>query len=426
MSLIYKDKNDNKDKNKSEKKESKPIEYNLPEVTISGGFYEPSRIRNQNQVIKEQKPKENYSIVDKSLNKIFYYNKDGSIIKSEDIISGKSNNDIDKGLSMKEWFKKTGSDNHEDYFKYLEENKYQTTPSGIYTISGLKENVAEDPNKLGKLINFFRPERREKIYNDRLRDYGTDQKLLTLKSEFNVGSSKAIHGTANEARVKAFNTLNADKNLSNGCINVGGETLCFNTLNKGSLVYILPEESNEILKPSADYIKKKLKNVNVKNVLNTKKQIIESLKKSNIPIDESEVDFLTAVAEKETKGGRSLNAKLQDYLPDFLAHSKGEFQINPKAFAQYLPENYSGSFDDQVKAVSNFYKKNVKKESSKNTTFPIFENTVMSDYETPEDLYQKYSGDKKGKYNDTFNKFYLAALHGYKKGGSLLYKKKYK
>lgn len=374
--------------------------YTLPEINILGGVYEPSRIKNQNEIIKKQNPKENYSIVDKKLNKIFYYNKNGNIISSEDIISGKSNNDVDKGLSMKDWFKKTGSDNHEEYFKYLESNKYQTTPAGIYEVSGTKNNVATDPSKLGRLINFFRPERAEQIRQNRIRDYGTAEKMLTLKSEYGIGSSKAMHGTANPIRVEAFNTKDADRNMSNGCINLNGETICHNTLKKRSSVYILPEENEELLTPIN---KDTLKNINPKEILETKKRIKEALISKGLPSDEARINFLASVAEKETKGGRSLNAKLQDYLPDFLAHSKGEFQINAKMFNDYLPENYSGSFEDQVEAVSNFYDK-------------------RSDSE-PYEIYQKYSGDMNGIYKDKFNNIYNTAKNAYKKGGLLIYKK---
>ena len=112
----------------------------LPGVTVYGS--EPTRILNQNKVIQQNKPNKNYSIIDKTNNRVYYYTPDGNLINSENVITGKSNNDIDKGLSMKDWFEKTGSSSHEDYFKYLEENKAQTTPAGVYTISSLRENVA--------------------------------------------------------------------------------------------------------------------------------------------------------------------------------------------------------------------------------------------------------------------------------------------
>lgn len=372
-------------------------EFHLPEVDVFG-YIEPERIKNQKEVIQKNNPKNNYGITDKKDNKIYYYNPQGKLILSEDVITGKSNNDVDQGLSMKDWFKKTGSTNHEDYFKYLEQNKYQTTPSGVYNISGVKEDTATDPNKIGRFINFFRPERAKEIRDSRIRDYGEGQKMLTLKSEYGVGSSKAMHGTANPVRVDAFNTQGSDKNLSNGCINVNGQTRCFDLLGKDSSMYILPEENENILYPVN---REDLKGVNVKNILETKKRIKESLLNSKLPVDEDRLNFLTSVAEKETKGGRSLNAKIQDYLPNFLAHSKGEFQINPESFKDYLPENYSGDFNDQVKSVNNFYDKN-KKELVR-----------------PDELYQKYSGDTYGNYSDKFNKIYNTSLKAYKYGGKM-------
>jgi len=215
-------------------------------------YLEPNRIKQQKDIIQATKPRHNYAIVDKVANKIYYYDPSGKIIKSEPVITGKSNNDVDKGLSMKDWFKQTGSSSHEDYFKYLEENKYQTTPSGIFTISGLRNDTASDPSKLGKFINFFRPKRAKEIYDARIRDYGEKQKMFTITDEQNKGSSKAIHGTANPVREKAFaenNSTGENRNLSNGCINVNGETICFETLEKKSKMYILPEENTNLLYP---------------------------------------------------------------------------------------------------------------------------------------------------------------------------------
>lgn len=366
----------------------------LPGVTVYGS--EPTRILNQNKVIQQNKPNKNYSIIDKTNNRVYYYTPDGNLINSENVITGKSNNDIDKGLSMKDWFEKTGSSSHEDYFKYLEENKAQTTPAGVYTISSLRENVADDPNKLGRFINTFRPERAKEIRDSRLRDYGDKEKMFTLQSEYGIGSSKAIHGTGNQKRIDAFNTPGTDRNLSNGCINVNGETKCFDNLGRGSSVYILPEQSDELLYPKS---KEVLKSSDAKNIIKTKNKIQDVLNNANLPYDPQLVSFLTSVAEKETKGGRSKIAQLQDYLPYALAKSQGTFQINPESFKKYLPENYTGNFDDQVKAVYNFYNEN--KGSNLDTT----------------QMYQKYSGDTQGIYSNKFNKIYDIALSAYQTGG---------
>jgi hypothetical protein len=364
---------------------------NLKETTIVGDV--PERISQQNLIIQGNNPKNNYAIVNKKGNVIYYYNQDGSLIKSEPIITGRSNNDIDRGLSMKEWFDQTGSDSHEDYFKYLAANKYQTTPSGIYNISGYKTNTATDPSLIGRAINTFRPERAKQIRDARIRDYGEQQKMFTLQSEYGIGSSKAIHGTANPERVDALNTPGSDRNLSNGCVNLNGQTVCFDVLNKGSNVYILPEESSELLYP------KNVTNKRVnKNVLGTKNMVRDSLEKNNIQYTPESLAFITAVAEKETKGGRSTKAKLEELLPNSLIKSKGTFQINPTSFSNYLPEGYSGSFDDQVLAVNNFFNSNQQSTS-------------------PSELYRQYSGDRSGKYSNKFEELYTTALNVYSQGG---------
>lgn len=219
----------------------------LKEVTIEGGA--PSNIEGQNTIVQRTNPNKNYAIVDKVRNKIYYYSPAGELIKSEPIITGKSNNDIDRGPSMKDWFEETGSESHDDYFKYLEKNKYQTTPSGVYKISGYRTNTAKDPSLLGRVINTFRPERAAQIRESRLRDYGLQEKMFTLVDENNKGSSKAIHGTNNPIRVDALRKMYSDRNLSNGCVNVNGETICFDTLGVGSNVYIMPEEQLGYLYP---------------------------------------------------------------------------------------------------------------------------------------------------------------------------------
>jgi len=356
----------------------------------------PDRIQQQNTIIQQTKPNKNYAISDKKGNRVYYYKPSGELIKSESIITGKSNTDIDRGMSMKDWFKENNTDSHEDYIKYLETNKYQTTPAGIFEISDYRTNTADDPSKIGNLINYFRPERAKEIRDTRIRDYGEQQKMFTLKSEYGIGSSKAIHGTANPTRVDAFNKPGSDRNLSSGCINVDGKNICFDTLEKGSSFYILPEESDALLYPNTTKINK----FQTKNIKNTRNKIESSLKKSNIDYTPESLAFITAVAEKESKGGRSIVSKVEEYLPYAIAHSQGDFQINPKSFKKYLPDNYTGSYDEQINAVSNFYNDN---KDNKNVV----------------ELYKKYSGNVKETYSKKFTSLYDTALTVYKQGGTL-------
>jgi hypothetical protein len=364
----------------------------LPEVLVTDM---PERISRQNQLIQGTSPKRNYSIVDKKNNYIYYFSPKGEKIGTEPIITGASNNDVDVSPSMREFFEMRDTDNHEEYFQYLKDTKGQTTPSGIYSISGLRTDTAKNPDKLGSLFNkLFRPEREKEIEDIRIKDYGAQQNLFTLQSEFGVPSSKAIHGTMRDDRVDALENYDRDRNMSNGCVNVNGETMCFETLEKGSGVYILPEESDDLLYPSEKNNKERKTN---KNYRNTRSTIAQELLSRGIEPEKEALDFIASVAEKETKGGRSKFAAVEQFAPHALAKSQGKFQIDPSAFKQYLPEDYDGSDSSGAEAVYNFFNEN--KEID------------------PVNMYRKYTGDEKGKYDKKFKSIYDKMSIVYRDGG---------
>jgi hypothetical protein len=213
------------------------------------------RVADQNKLVQAYSPEKPYAIVDKTADSIFYFNPNGSPIAGEAVITGASNNDIDRGLSMKDWMEKTGNTSHDAYFEYLKSIKAQTTPSGAYTLGSLRTNTAQDPSLIGSTINnLFRPERAEFIRDSRIKDYGEQQKMFTLVDAHGEGSSKAVHGTGNPERIEAFNTPGANRAMSNGCINVNGQTVCFDVLQKGSGMYILPEQSKQLVPPNSFFI----------------------------------------------------------------------------------------------------------------------------------------------------------------------------
>lgn len=209
------------------------------------------RVAKQNDIVKTSASNnKNYAIVDKKADSIFYFTPEGKNITGEPVITEASRNDIDRGLSMKEWSKETGDNNHEHYFQYLKDNNLQTTPAGIFHINDLRINTAQDPFKPGKFYNdVFRPDKAQQIYESRIKDYGPRQLMFTFTDENGKESSKAIHGTAREERLNAFNNLEKDRGLSNGCINVNGKTICFNALEAGSNLYVLPEQVEGYLYP---------------------------------------------------------------------------------------------------------------------------------------------------------------------------------
>jgi len=209
------------------------------------------RVSKQNDIIRSLPTNgKNYAIVDKKADSIFYFTPQGKNITGEPVITGASRNDIDKGLSMAEWMKQTGDQDHEHYFEYLKQNSLQTTPSGIFHLNSLRTDVAQDPNRAWRFINSaFRPDRARTVYENRIKDYGPRQLMYTFSDENNKPSSKAIHGTARQQRLDAFNNPNSDRALSNGCINVNGKSICFNALTPGSNLYVLPEKSDDYLYP---------------------------------------------------------------------------------------------------------------------------------------------------------------------------------
>ena len=296
------------------------------------------------------KPKYPYAIVDKKHNLISYYQPTGEKIKEEQVITGANNKDADYGMSMKDWFKANNTDSHSDYFKYLAESENKVTPAGHFTVSGLREHVMDNPDKVGDFWNsLFNTERRNKIIADRTRDYGKEGKIFTLKDEAG-GSSKAIHHTANPIREAVLNSDSDfdERDLSNGCINVKDKSICFETLKKGSSVYVLPEETPEL-------ITEKNKMVNNGNVIKkAKSQTAAALFSAKLPYDKRMLDILTTISGKETQFGTSKIAAIEDYLPEFA--SDGPYQINPKSFKDYLPSDYKPTYDKQTIAVYNFIK----------------------------------------------------------------------
>lgn len=269
-------------------------------------------------------------------------------------------------------------------------------------------------------------DRNKDIAESRKKSYGEQGKLLTLISGTHAASSKAIHGTnypeRQQALADALNGGNPEAlRQSAGCINVGGKSICFNTLDKGSNVYILPEQSNAIVKNTT----KKITGTTTNAILDSKRRVYDALVRQGIKPDDRMVDFMTSVHGKESSYGNSLRASLEDLAP-FAFKSRGEMQINPspKSFGKYLPKDYEGSlvptlqqplnpiknfvpsFDKQVEALYNFYKQNQDA--------------------TDQELYSLYNSDSRTSKNDKakknmrgFNQIYNRVKAAYAYGGNI-------
>jgi len=343
------------------------ITKDLPEVTITAKEHpESTRVKKQLQFIKDNKYEtsgNNFAIINKKSNRIFYYDKDHNLIQDEPIITGQDNNDKDYSISMRDWFKDSENKGktHGDYFEYLKKNTNRITPAGHFTIASLKEEVNNNPKGWkGKAMDYAKDiyagdaigQRDEDIEESRSKSYGQSGKLLTLKSDEGVYSSKAIHGTNYPNRVKVLDNVQEAKtrDLSNGCINVNGNSICFETLKPGSGIYILPENSEDLVTVK----KRSIQNGDI--IHRSKSKIYNVLKDSGLPFTDDTVNFISAVHGKESSFGTNKLVPIEDKLPFF--NSDGEFQINPVSFNKYLPKDYKNDFENGVKAVYNFYNAN--------------------------------------------------------------------
>ena len=167
-------------------------------------------------------------------------------------------------------------------------------------------------------------------------------------------TANAIESPEIKAQLDYIKSNNINNNgvldMSNGCINVNGESKCFDLLKKGSGVYILPEKTSDVIKVKKQTIQ------NGQSIFNSRIRIADVLRKANLPFDDKTVNFISSIHGKESKFGNSSVVGIQDNLSFF--KSDGEFQINPQSFKKYLPNGYSPNFDNDVKAVYNFYKEN--------------------------------------------------------------------
>lgn len=191
-----------------------------------------------------------FAVVDKKSNNIAYYDRYGKIKGFEPVITGADNKDVDVAPSMKEFNAMYNVKGNKDYFNYLKATGQKITPAGIYT-AHLRENQLDEPGNraVHYVKNLLNPNREEQVRSHRIEAYGPQNKIFTLTDESGRGISKAIHGTGYEERIDALNNPNIrNKDLSNGCINVGGKTICFDALRSNSKVYILPEEKDDIVR----------------------------------------------------------------------------------------------------------------------------------------------------------------------------------
>ena len=385
----------------------------------------PAGLRNINQIMRQEdyiklkkgfKVDKPYAIIDKIGNVIRYYDENHRMIKEEPVITGESNKDIDKEMSWNDFLETHPTAERNSYLDYLQSTNNKTTPSGIYKLH-YKDNLLDNPSKIGKIADMIIPGHKEKTIHARSHTYGKEGKMFTLTSQYGIPSSKAIHGTGYEDRLAAF-ANNTNRDLSNGCINVNGKTICFDFLKEGSDVYILPEENNRLVtyKKSLHSISGKedpvrtLPSKRVNEIRETKNKFANISKAANLGLTEDELNFATSVAEKESKGGRSNFSKIESsVLPGKLASSYGTFEM--KESWPWLKGGNPNNDTVALKAIRDFYRER----------FPGYEASGYDKNFNNSRLYTEYNtGKRKNEY--MWGEDYLKNLYPlteYSEGGGI-------
>ena len=309
-----------------------------------------------------------YAIVDKPNNRMYLYDEDHVMLGGENVITGADNLDKDLAPGSRDWIRLQDELGYDDkkmveYIQYLKDTNQRITPEGEFTVGQVKDEIYKDQSRIGRFINMFRPGRRKEIEEKRKQTYGEKGKLLTLVDAQGVDSSKAVHGTGYEDRVEALKSDVKDaykRDMSSGCINVGGESICFDTLEKGSKMFILGDETEDLVqttKGSNKFSK------NIHKVDSESRVLREILKERGIDVSEDEAEKLAIIENIESRSGADTKLGTLDYVADNLgvAKSRGSFQINtsPKAFGSYLPKDYNWrDRGDQAEAVLKFIRQN--------------------------------------------------------------------
>ena len=421
-------------------KEEKPKKQYKPEDISNLDI--PSQVINQIDYVKySDNPKQNFGVVDKENNVMYYVNPNGEIIGHENVITGATNTDRETAPSMKEYGKTAN-----EYYDYLKNTNQRVTPAGKFTlysnnnnsvgkphslwdraigalpfVDDVRLNTLDDPSLMHAIYNEmpWREEENKEYYDHRRESYGPSGNMFRMISQYGVPSSKGVHGTGNENRITALNNQGANRNLSNGCINVGGKTMCFDMLGNKSNLYVLPETQMEtpiskaIVKNKTEkyqsFVNNKDLNVSrqdIQNTKNTKNKISEIINTSGINATPEEINFATAVAQKETKGGTSLLNKLESVLPGFSSYGLYE----QKEDFPYLKGKSPNDEVASTQAVIDFYRDMQRK-------YPELKNDITKN----EKLYSTYNSGRtdwdKGIYHGKDFRKILQSLNEYEDGG---------
>jgi hypothetical protein len=137
---------------------------------------------------------------------------------------------------------------------------------------------------------------------------------------------------------------------------------------------VLPEEGSGIVKDLDDRYPNvlnsrgkpsKSRKLSRKQVLATSEfenRVREISKENDLGLTEDEITFITATGMKETRGGKSLQSRLEStVLPGRLSRSFGKFEQSPSFTRGYSGESEASpnSERDSILAIRNFYRENL-------------------------------------------------------------------
>lgn len=266
------------------------VQMNLPSVEVKALS---KQTENQLKANKEWGDfPSKYMLINDNTNTGFIVNPDHTIDKSFPVITGKSKGDVSTAPSSRQYLEDNPDKSFEDYIKYLEETDQKVTPSGFYMIGkkdaapskpkGIKANIKQALFDLGLASDEY------DITTKRYTNYG--DRLLTLQNQEGKGISQAIHGTGNPSRIAKLKDPSSNRDVSAGCVNVGDIEVCFNDLEAGSPVQILPEELEKTIAPNmAAYTKAPKAVRNIAGKLYAQKEKLS-------PSDDFDKDVSTVIA----------------------------------------------------------------------------------------------------------------------------------
>lgn len=254
----------------------------------------------------------NYIIVNDSQNTMHIVSPDHTILKTMPAITGRDSGDVNTAPPFKSWVKENKGKSFSDYLTFLDESKQKITPSGTFFVSKKDRNPSDPKDIRGKVKQFLFDNGiiQDEDYNirgKRFKNYGNG--LLGLEDIGGTGIGQAIHGTGNKSRLAKLRSGEGSRDVSAGCINIDGIEYCFDDVDMGSMVQVLPEDGTVLDAGVAKFSKlKKSDNKLARSLYKVKDELTPS-----DSFDE-DVAAVVGIINNESGGGKSIRYKAENLL----------------------------------------------------------------------------------------------------------------